>query len=649
MLLKSAKIINYKSIEDSGLIEFDPNVTVLVGQNEAGKTAVLESLEKTNSIAEKKFVVTDDYPRRKLIDYQKRHATKPEIVVQQTYELHEEEIEKINTFYKCDLIESLQVTYKDRYDNDFSASLSVPEGPVAKALSEKAASLAPLGDALKEVKTVRQLIDVFSKVAATAEAKAYLQELQERFKPSETKTDNLVMNEVYNKFVTAPMFFYFDDYYLLPGKVNLQELSTKAANPPQQTEQDKTVLSLLRLAGIQINELLASESYETMRSRLEAISIKITDKIFEYWTQNQELEVEFDIKPDAKDVHPFNQGNNLYIRIKNKKHRVTVPFSQRSKGFIWFFSFIVWFDTVKEQNPNKELILLLDEPGLSLHALAQSDLLRYIDYLSDKHQIIYTTHSPFMIHNDRLHQARVVEDRVDQGTVISDNLSGSNSKTIFPLQAALGYTIAQNLFINKRNLLVEGPADLVYLRYVSNILDGNGKTVLRDDLSIVPVGGLDKVATFVALLGANQLELVVLHDYSGAPDQRIQSLVQQKVLKDKRVVTYADFRGKPGPCIGTDIEDLFEVSEYVPLFNETFKKKLPSPVMESDLKPGDRIIQRITNYLDSKSINLRSNGGFNHFAVADTIVTSPPKKLSTATLGRFEALFKSINALFSRD
>src|SRR5262249_3840279 len=150
----------------------------------------------------------------------------------------------------------------------------------------------------------------------------------------------------------------------------------------------------------------------------------------EFWKQNEDLEVKVDIRADPSDQAPFNNGPNLYIRIANNRHRgVTTPFKQRSRGFIWFFSFLVWFDSVQHQlgegKDKRPLILLLDEPGLSLHALAQYDFLRYIDRLAEIHQVIYTTHSPFMIHSDRLHEVRLVEDRDEVGTVISDNVSWS--------------------------------------------------------------------------------------------------------------------------------------------------------------------------------------------------------------------------------
>jgi predicted ATP-dependent endonuclease of OLD family len=191
-----------------------------------------------------------------------------------------------------------------------------------------------------------------------------------------------------------------------------------------------------------------------------------------FWKQNEDLEVEVDIKSDPEDQAPFNTGPNLYLRIKNRRHRgVSTPFAQRSRGFIWFFSFLVWFDSVQHQldvagkGVYRDLILLLDEPGLALHALAQSDFLRYIDNLSKKHQVIYTTHSPFMVHSDRLHQVRVVEDKEKVGTVISSDVSSSDPRTIFPLQAALGWTIAQNLFITERNLLVEGPSEAAQILF----------------------------------------------------------------------------------------------------------------------------------------------------------------------------------------
>src|SRR5690606_8714526 len=136
-------------------------------------------------------------------------------------------------------------------------------------------------------------------------------------------------------------------------------------------------------------------------------------------------------------------------------------------------------------------------PGLNLHALAQADFLTYIHDLSEKHQIIYTTHSPFMVDSSRLEDVRVVEDRVKEGTKITGDLAGSSDESVFPLQAALGYSIAQNLFIAKKNVLIECPSDLFILQHMAALLEACGKQGLGDAI-LVPVGGLDKLATFVA-------------------------------------------------------------------------------------------------------------------------------------------------------
>jgi predicted ATP-dependent endonuclease of OLD family len=301
------------------------------------------------------------------------------------------------------------------------------------------------------------------------------------------------------------------------------------------------------MADISIEEFSAPGGYEPLKAKIEPVSISLTDQIMAFWKQNEDLSVEIDIKPDPHDDQPFNNGPNLYIRIKNHRHRgVSTPFAQRSRGFIWFFSFLVWFDSVRHQLGTQpfpgDLILLLDEPGLSLHALAQADFLRYIKELSERHQVIYTTHSPFMIDSEHYNRIRVVEDKKETGTTITENMAGSDPRTIFPLQAALGWTLAQNLFISKRNLLVEGPSELIYFKAMSAALEEQGRTALREDVTIVPTGRLDKVVTFISLLGASGLELVVLHDFRGAPEQKIAELVRQKIIAAKYITNPSRYR-----------------------------------------------------------------------------------------------------------
>lgn len=139
---------------------------------------------------------------------------------------------------------------------------------------------------------------------------------------------------------------------------------------------------------------------------------------------------------NPEDTLPLNQGPIVNVRIYNPKHAVTVPFDERSRGFVWFFSFSPTSATSR-MTANRDTILLLDEPGLSLHASAQQDVLDFIEQrLAPKYQVFCSTHSPFLIDSHRIDRVRTVQDIGDDGTTISADAFKTDSDTVFPLQAA---------------------------------------------------------------------------------------------------------------------------------------------------------------------------------------------------------------------
>ena len=215
---------------------------------------------------------------------------------------------------------------------------------------------------------------------------------------------------------------------------------------------------------------------------------------------------------------------------------------------------MVWFKKIQEDNTSN-YILLLDEPGLNLHASAQADLLRFLQDLSDDYQIIYSTHSPFMISPENLDRVRTVLE-TDKGSVISDSIQEKDPNTLFPLQAALGYDIAQNLFVSKKNLLVEGVSDLIILTALSGILESDGRTGLRFDIKIVPTGGLEKVATFISLLRGSKLEMVCLLDsYTDAKGKaKMDRMISDKIIHRSKVRFFDEFLDSHNKA---DPEDLF--------------------------------------------------------------------------------------------
>lgn len=678
MILTSAHVTHYKSIDDSGEVPIDSKVTVLVGQNEAGKTGFLQALYKAHPIftEDEGFDKIEEYPRKHLGRFDELHPTGKAIVTSLAYQLSHSEVEAINKAFNADVIVQGTIKVQNEYEgNGYVPGFQelVNERKYIEHILKGVALPELIAADVRNSQTVKELIDVMTGEELTTDATALLQKLTTRFIKSTWV--KMLAQEIWTSHIKPrlPRFFYFDDYRLLPGKANLPALLTRVqqakASPKAQilSQEDQAVMALLQMARVDLTELVKETGYESARAKLEGVSNTITDQVFKYWRQNKSLEVVIDIKADPADAAPYNSGPNLYIRIRNQRHRVTVPFSQRSKGFIWFFSFLVWFDSVRTRavesgGVSASLVLLLDEPGLSLHALAQQDLLDYIDDLSKQHQVIYTTHSPFMVRLERLQQVRVVEDKETGGTKVSDKLDASDPKTLFPLQAALGYTVAQSLFIAKRNLLVEGIADLVYLQFFSNQCDAADKEALREDVTIVPVGGLEKIATFVSLLGANELEMVVLYDYAGAPDARLESLVREKIMKDKQLLSYATFRDASGKkasakkpadkavdssFLPTDVEDLFSIPLYLDLFNDTFKEQLAGRIIsEAQLPPGVRIVDRLNRWLAAENISLRSTPGFNHYAPAKHLI-SHERPIDTETLARFANLFRTVNARFS--
>lgn len=180
------------------------------------------------------------------------------------------------------------------------------------------------------------------------------------------------------------------------------------------------------------------------------------------------------------------------------------------------------------------------------------------------------------------------------------------------------------------------------------MLEALGKSGLEEGV-FVPVGGLDKLATFISLLGANKLRIAVLHDRGSAPAQGVDSLVQQKLIQSKRVLDYSMFRTPDNQ--ETDVEDLFPEALYVEAFNAANTKELEGVVLTvADLGKHPRIIERINVWLASKGITLRKNGGFNHYRVVKSLLPLlTEKSLSESDIARFERLFDQLNKALAEE
>ena len=269
---------------------------------------------------------------------------------------------------------------------------------------------------------------------------------------------------------------------------------------------------------------------------------------------------------------------------------------------------------------------------------ATFEKISFLEELSKNYQIIYTTHSPFMIDSNHLDRVYTIYETKD-GSIISDSVQQKDANTLFPLQAALGYSIAQNLFVNKNNLVVEGISDLVYLNYMSSLLKENKKEGLNDDIVIVPVGGADKVSAFISLMRGNKLNIVCLLDTftEQKPKANIENLAKEKIIKQGNLKFYSDFVDNLNIA---NIEDIFSVKEYLNLFNEEFKEY--NDINESDIDKSKTILDSINKIIEKDR--------FNHYRPAKLLVSKgfPIDYFEQSTLDRFEKIFKEINNIFKK-
>lgn len=639
--LKNVVINKYKSFLEKQEIEIEDGVTRIVGKNESGKTALLEAMAKFNYFDSKDktftFNSTNDYPRGELKRYQQEYPNEDFDVITCTFELSDDLLNQISEDVGKEVFTSKSIIVAKTYNNSkkfynisiniknfikqFLQNYTIEENMMQELI--KSNSLEELVEKLKEIE---ELTEVYK-------------ELKTKYIDSfKTDNENRLASYILSKYIepNLPEFLYFDEYYSLPGTINLQKFSSGQVDDTFTKEQKDITKALFELSNIDIKKVMDSNNYEDFIAELEATSNNITDKLLEYWTTNKNLEIKFEIQ-SKENTSTRNIEKILQIRIRNTKHRVTLPLKNRSKGFIWFFSFLVWFSKVQEK---KNLIILLDEPGLNLHAEAQADLLKYIDKeLLPRYQVIYTTHSPFMIESDKLDEVRTVYDSNDSkvGSIISNALEEKDQGTLFPLQAALGYNLAQNLYISDKNLLVEGVADLMFLTVMSGILKENNREGLNEDITIVPVGGLDKVATFISLLRGNELNMVCLLDtfIDQKGKKRLEDLIKDKIIKEKQIKFFDQYIDRLNIA---EIEDMFEIEEYLKLFNEEFSKDYKS-ISREEIDINKPIIPQINKIIQKDR--------FNHYRPSRYLTSLCVGKdyFSESTLARFEALFKDINNL----
>lgn len=633
MKLKTVRVRMFRNILDSTDVQIDSKVTCLVGKNESGKSAFLHALWRLKPARLKqRFSVPDQYPAW----LEKRHRNEgidqnTVRVVEADLQWESTDVAKIEQRFGPGVVTAgTKLWISKQYDNNDQCASGCSESQAIKnfvATTEIPVAERKEYEVLEDFGAVAAKLDENRKqYAEDPDALNWITNAQAKLKTLLGKDrgfDNAVWEIASAR---LPEFFYFAEYSKLPYSVKIDHVLKGG----DLSEAESTARALLTLGGTE-DEYMLNPDYERRKRELENVANVLTDDVRKYWTQNKELRVQPDItqRTEQRKDGQHSVLDEMKIRIWDNRHSLSLPFTEHSAGFQWFFSFLAAFSEYEHRDP--PVVILLDEPAVGLHAKAQADFLRFIEErLTKRCQVIYTTHSPFMVEPGRLERVRLVEDRgTKEGAIITDDVLSRDRDTLFPLQGALGYDLIQHLFVAEDNLVVEGTSDYAYLKIISDYLASNGRTHLNPKWSIVPVGGADLIPTFVALLG-NHLNLTVLIDSRKGGNQRLDRMAKDGYLDQQRIVLVGEVLGQ-SPA---DIEDFFTVEEYLSLYNKAFGRSLKA----SDIAGSGAIISRIARYENVER--------FDHGRAADVLLRERDavlKTLSEQTLKRFEILFERIN------
>lgn len=588
MRLAKARIQNYRSIRDTGEFEVEALKTIMVGPNEAGKSAVLQALQQINAPKGiKGFDPLRDYPRA-LFNEISTGETNPDdvVVVTATFTLSESDLKALP-----EPLRASATGYEfNRYlNNTFTHSIIGVDGPVyyktiKPDLARLVAHLDRDDEGQPQAKVLAALGVKWSDWTSMTWSNAaplheWLESIWAKVDEDDTKEVARYRNlcdvleaardledglaELYKR---RPLFVLFSNYFRVRPNIHLAQLAARLeSNVLDDDQYDYGNTRLLKLLGFEARQLSdlgrapdpAESSLEAMTKfrdqldnrsyQLNAASVALTREITRVWNPNE-------AKGEASRLHVRADGQYLKVVVEDDMG-VDVELDQRSEGFQWLVSFfIVFFAERKGEHQNA--ILLLDEPGVSLHALKQKEFRETISRLAADNQTIFTTHSPFMVGPDELDLVRVVElsDR-NVGTKVHTSITSSDPAALLPLQEALGYDLAQSLFMQQKNLVLEGLTDLFYLEAAAGLLADDKAALLDNKIALVPSSTASKVVYYATILHAQGLKVAALLDSDNAGNAAASQEMLVHRLGQKKILRTGDY-AKP-PVAAAEIEDLF--------------------------------------------------------------------------------------------
>lgn len=578
MTLKRFRVTNFRSIIDSGWIDCD-DVTSLVGINEAGKSNVILALWKLRPVRDGEIDPLHDMPTEEYSSW--RSVPEKIVFISADFELDSALVEKVVALCKCDrdaaAIVNIQRLYNGKYIVSFpnyKKGQSVDAATVTEIVSNAIAQLGDLKEKTKAEAGIKDKVSTsYENILSFVSAKTVLMQidLDEIKKKYPTGITQSATSEIYpnlqrtqkaiasafsalnpanptdnaeaRKLMLAemPSFVYYSNYGNLDAQIYLPHaikwLKNEEVAGIDNSAKVRTLRVLFDFVKLNPQEVLdlgkdpvrividnygrestkqptdeeiakATEQKAARAILLNSASTELTRKFKEWWKQGNYI---FRFHAD---------GEFFKIWVSDDKRPEEIELERRSTGLQWFLSFFLIF-LVESQEAHKGAILLLDEAGQSLHPLAQKDLIAFFDNLAKTNQLIYTTHSPFLVDTSNIDRAKVVYSDDDGLTVVSSDLRAAddklNEKSIYAVHAAMGLSVSDILLQGCQPIIVEGPSDQHYFNAMKLYLIRNKKYVPNMELVFMPSGGVRGVAGVVSIVSGKDGELpLVILDADGS-------------------------------------------------------------------------------------------------------------------------------------
>ncbi|MDD5671183.1 MAG: AAA family ATPase [Candidatus Omnitrophica bacterium] len=673
MHLIAFRIQNYKKIRDTDWVLCE-NLTVMVGKNEAGKSCLFRGLSKLNPSDGEKYDGLKEFPRSR---YTKEFQLQDWPVATGRFALSEEERKHLS-----DLAPSLNEVKEVEFTRHYSWSLSTffkdfSESPIkveelrsefAKAIKQIEQLTAPEGKgeqltALKK-EASGSLQRVLSSLPASGDVtkdqavsalsaintslseewqKNIFRPILEILQPLASRAETNEKHQAAKNWAVGllPKFVYFANYDMLESAIHIPGFLTSLQQVQKQPKQ-RVTLCLFKHVGLDLQDMLRLSSQnpgqgfkEEVRRRLDELSIKSNSASiamtagFRDWWEQREHRFRYDF-----------QGEYFRIWVSDDIDASDVELDQRSTGLQYFFSFYLVF-LVEAGEAHKNCILLLDEPGLHLHGTAQLKVVQFLRKISKgSNQVLYSTHSPFMIDANHLESARAVFEGDDGTTKVSADVWPRDKDSLFPLQAALGYNLVQSLFLSKKQVIVEGITDFWLLKALDQAMSVKGKMRLRQDLTLVPSAGLSKLLPLASMLIGHEVEVAALLDGDEPARKEGKKLVEKLLAgQDRKCLFIGDFLdNKAG-----EVEDIFPEDEYLKAVREAY------PGVDLDFDKAEKklpgVVDKIKGLFERKNI-----GPFEKWkpaAVLRDSISANPDKVSDFTCDILQKINEAIDSLFS--